>query len=70
MLLLSFLPIKLCFLFNIYVFNLFSFDDLFLFVLTKSVITFTICNGSSEIYRLFLEISYLRGSYLILHYVY
>ena len=34
----------------------FFFVHLFLFVLTKSVITSTICNGSVEIYRCFLVI--------------
>ena len=34
-------------------------------MLTKSVITFTVCNGSIKIYRLVLEISYLRGQGII-----
>ena len=48
----------------------FFYIYLFLFVLAKSVIIFTIFNGSIELYRVFLEISYLRGSSLTLHYVY
>ena len=36
----------------------FFYIYLFLFALTKSGTIFTICNGSIEIYRLFLEISY------------